>query len=75
MFYNTDYQALLTQQLWVIPSIAVYVAWTLVWKGLALYRAGANRSVPWFVVLLIVNTFGILEILYLVVFSKKTPQR
>ncbi|MEI7615718.1 MAG: DUF5652 family protein [Actinomycetota bacterium] len=46
------------------------LAWSLVWKGLALWRAARNDSKPWFVVLLIVNTLGILEILYLL-FSKK----
>ena len=49
------------------------IIWSLVWKGLALWRAARNSSKPWFVVLLIINTAGILEILYLYVFSKKTP--
>lgn len=48
-----------------------FVVWTLVWKGLALYRAGANRSPGWFVVLLVFNTLGILEILYLLFFSRR----
>lgn len=45
--------------------------WTGVWKGFALWRAARNESVSWFVALLILNTLGILEILYLYVFSKK----
>jgi methionyl-tRNA synthetase len=51
--------------LWV-----VLLAWSMVWKGLALYRAGRREDKVWFVVLLIVNTLGILEILYLYVFGK-----
>lgn len=51
--------------------IAVFVLWTVVWKGLALYRAGANRSPIWFVFLLVLNTLGILEILYLLFFSRR----
>lgn len=51
--------------------IVVLAFWSSIWKAFALYRAGANRSVPWFVVLFVVNTLGILEILYLFVFSKK----
>ena len=47
--------------------------WILVWKGFALYRAGANRSPIWFTVLLVVNTLGILEMVYLFAISKKTP--
>ncbi len=51
--------------------LAAVVAWTIVWKGLALWRAAKNDSKVWFVVFLVVNTVGILEILYLYVFSKK----
>ena len=46
------------------------VIWSAVWKLLALWRAARNKSVAWFIVLGIVNTMGILEILYLFVFSK-----
>jgi hypothetical protein len=67
-------QGLLAEEPWLLPLIAVLAAWSLIWKGLALYRAGSNRSVAWFVVLLVVNTLGILEILYYFVFSKK-PQK
>ena len=47
------------------------VIWSLAWKGFALWRAAENRSKIWFNVLLVVNTLGILEILYLFVFGKK----
>ena len=46
------------------------VIWSAVWKLLALWRAARNKSVVWFIVLGVVNTLGILEILYLFVFSK-----
>ncbi len=49
------------------------LAWSIVWKGLALWKAADRREKIWFWVLLVVNTVGILEILYLYVFSKKTP--
>lgn len=54
--------------LWIF---IVLMIWSFVWKGFALYRAGFNRSPVWFVVLLIVNTVGILEILYLFIWGKK----
>ena len=53
-------------------GVALLVIWSLVWKGLALWRAARVGSKIWFVVLLVVNTVGILEILYLYVFSKKS---
>lgn len=45
--------------------------WSIVWKGLALWQAARHGDKIWFVVLLVINTVGILEILYLYVFSKK----
>jgi hypothetical protein len=51
--------------------LAVLVIWSLIWKGMALWKSAREGSKVWFVVLLIVNTVGILDILYLYVFSKK----
>lgn len=53
--------------------LALAVIWTLIWKGIALWKAGQNGQLPWFVVLLLVNTLGILEIIYIVWFAKKAP--
>lgn len=55
------------------------IVWAIFWKGWALWRAAKNDSKVWFVVLLVVNTLGILDILYLFVFGKrkvvKEPKR
>lgn len=53
---------------------AAVLIWTMVWKGLALWKAARQGSKVWFVVLLIVNTIGILEILYIYVFSRKSAK-
>ena len=45
--------------------------WTIVWKGIALWKSARNGSNIWFIVLLIVNTLGILEIIYIFFFSEK----
>lgn len=62
----------------VIASIAgmttlliVVIAWTLLWKGLAMWRAARNGAKIWFVVLLLVNTIGILDIIYYFYAHKK----
>ena len=47
------------------------IVWSLVWKGLALWKAAREGSKAWFIVLLVLNTAGILDILYLYVFSGK----
>jgi len=50
--------------LWVVILI-----WSLAWKGWALWRAAQNKSIPWFVILLVLNTVGVLEIIYIFFFS------
>jgi len=52
-------------------GFVLLVAWVIVWKGIALWKAAKNRSMPWFIALLVLNTFGILEITYMFYFSKK----
>jgi len=54
---------------WIIPLV---LAWSLPWKAWALWRAAHREQKYWFIALLLVNTLGILEILYLFVFSKKS---
>ena len=49
--------------------------WSFIWKGWALWRAARNGSRGWFIALLVVNTMGILEILYLFVFGKEKKSR
>ncbi len=54
--------------------IAVLVLWSLVWKGFALWKAAKNSHKVWYVIMLVVNTAGILEIIYIFLFSKKKEQ-
>ncbi|NBV76753.1 hypothetical protein EBR66_01145 [bacterium] len=43
----------------------IILIWSLLWKGLALWRAAKRDDNWWFVAFLILNTAGILEIVYL----------
>lgn len=61
MTENTGVMALL-----VAVILAAYAL-----KGLALWRAGRNNQRGWFVALLIINTLGILELIYLMTAGKK----
>lgn len=53
---------------WVV---ALLVVWSLIWKGIALWKAARLSSRGWFIVLLLVNTLGILEIIYIFFIAKK----
>ncbi len=60
-----------TYNIFGIILFLLLLAWSFIWKGMALWRAARSEHKKWFIVLLIVNTFGILELLYLFVFSKR----
>ncbi|OGF62848.1 hypothetical protein A2662_02805 [Candidatus Giovannonibacteria bacterium RIFCSPHIGHO2_01_FULL_45_33] len=59
-----------------MPVIGLFVlaliVWTIYWKGRALWHAARKGDLYWFIALLLINTAGILEILYIFRFSKKS---
>ena len=46
------------------------ISWALVWKGIALWKSARYNKKWWFIALLVINTLGLLEILYIFIFSK-----
>lgn len=52
--------------------LAMLAVWEIIWKGMALWHAGKNKQLGWFVVMLLLNTVGILEIVYLSFFQAKS---
>lgn len=56
----------------VIALVLVLVAWTMIWKAIALWKAARNGSKVWYVIMFLVNTAGILEIIYIFAVAKKT---
>lgn len=69
--FNDILQVPLDSQLWYVALFA----WALVWKGMALWKAAHREQKWWFVAFLVVNTLGILEILYIYVFSVERPSK
>ena len=55
------------------PSLLlILMLWTLPWKIYALWVASKKNQRAWFIALIILNTFGILEIIYIFGIAKKT---
>jgi hypothetical protein len=55
---------------WMTLLVLLSMAWTIPWKGVALWKSARNKHLAWFIVMLIVNTLAILEIIYIFGFSK-----
>lgn len=51
--------------------ITVITVWSTLLKGVALWRAANLKQRNWFIVMLVVNTIGILELVYLFRFASK----
>ncbi len=66
----------------ITPVIILVFIWSLVWKGIALWKSAGRREKWWFIILLVLNTIGILEIVYIFFLSgdktietkEKTPE-
>ena len=58
---------------WVIALLVVLAIWEAVWKGVGLWRAGVDRNLLWFVLMFVLNTAGVLEIVY--IFAISRPRR
>jgi len=58
-----------------IVILLLLTIWSYGWKIPAIWRTVKNENKKWFVALLILNTFGILEIAYLMYFSNKTKPK
>lgn len=56
------------QNPWVIYAI---IAWTLPWKGIALWKAARSDRKIWFLILFILNTLAILDIIFIVFFDEE----
>ena len=54
----------------IVIFMGIVSIWSLCWKGVALWKASKKNQLLWFAILLVVNTMGIFEILYIFVFSK-----
>jgi len=66
-----DYLTTIIEQsgipIWLFVMILI---WSMAWKLLALWKSAKKSSVVWFIALGLINTVGILPILYIFVFSK-----
>lgn len=56
---------------WLVISLLIICLWDLVWRGLALWHSAKNKQKGWFIAVLLLNTLGLLPIIYLLWFKPK----
>lgn len=51
--------------------LGILIAWSLVWKAIALWHAARNDQRSWYIAMIVINTAGILEIIYMFFFRRR----
>jgi len=57
--------------MWWLPWLSPFIFIDLALKAVALWKAGRNNQLYWFIALLVINSVGILPLVYLYFFQKK----
>lgn len=57
------------------PLLLLVLVWSLVWKGLALWRAAKRGDKIWYIIILILNSLGLVEIIYLLTTNGKLKKQ
>jgi hypothetical protein len=58
-----------------VALFTLAIVWELIWKGIGLYKAGTHKQLGWFIAMLVLNTAGLLEIVYLLFFQAKHTKK
>ena len=72
IFYTMDTSFLLEPAF--IIFIVVIMIWDAVWKLIALWKSARNNHLAWFVLIAIINTVGILPIVYIMMHRNNSTQ-
>ncbi len=50
------------------------ILWSAIWKGIALWKAARRDQLGWYIALLIINTVGVLPIIYIFLVAPRHPR-
>jgi hypothetical protein len=59
----------------ILGIIIVLAIWETIWRMIAFWKSARNHQLAWFIVMALVNTAGILEILYIAFFQRDRNDR
>ena len=62
----------LLENTWFVILIVVLAHWEGVWKLIALWKSARHDQLVWFICIGIFNTVGILPIIYILSFQRKS---
>lgn len=60
-----------SQFTWLIPVIIVAGLWETTWKIIAMWKSARANKIAWFICIALINTVGVLPIIYILTHRKK----
>jgi uncharacterized membrane protein len=58
-----------------MPVIIILAIWEAVWKLIAMWKAARNTHLTWFICIALINTVGILPIIYILMHRKNSADK
>ena len=55
--------------------LVILALWEMIWKGIGMWKSAQAGQLVWFVVMFVLNTAGILPIIYLLFFQKSSRRK
>ncbi len=65
------FQCLQDYPTWFLPVLIVLILWDTVWKIIAMWKSARNNHLIWFICITVINSIGILPIVYILIQRKK----
>ncbi len=59
----------------MLPILIPLIVWSIIWKGIGLWKAARNEHKGWFIAILVFNTLGLLPIIYIFFVSNAQKQK
>jgi len=66
-----NFQHLYHHYSWLLPLFIFILIWDSIWKLIGLWKSARNNQIVWFICIAIINTLGILPIVYIIMDRKK----
>jgi len=67
---NSASVSFLFRDSWTGTGMIFLIVWSLALKGVALWHASRRNEKGWFIAILILNTVGVIEVIYLLLIAK-----
>lgn len=58
-----------------LTILTTLIIWSIPWTAIALWKAARRKDMVWFIIFLLIHTAGILDILYIFIFSKNREEQ